>query len=53
MNCILCISYKNDPEILAMTNLVSAYERNDIKAFEKILKDNKKTILDDPFIRGK
>eukprot|EP01114_Cavostelium_apophysatum_P003899 TRINITY_DN1403_c0_g1_i1.p1 TRINITY_DN1403_c0_g1~~TRINITY_DN1403_c0_g1_i1.p1 ORF type:complete len:472 (-),score=153.27 TRINITY_DN1403_c0_g1_i1:57-1397(-) len=43
--------YKNDAEILAMTNLVSAYERSDIKAFEKILKDNKKTILDDPFIR--
>jgi len=43
--------YKNDPEILAMTNLVSAYERSDIKAFEKILKDNRKTILDDPFIR--
>jgi len=43
--------YKNDPEILAMTNLVTAYERSDIKAFEKILKENKKTILDDPFIR--
>lgn len=34
-----------------MTNLVAAYERSDIKAFEKILKDNKKTILDDPFIK--
>jgi len=43
--------YKNDAEILAMTNLVGAYERSDIKAFEKILKENKKTILDDPFIR--
>jgi len=43
--------YKNDTEILAMTNLVGAYERSDIKAFEKILKENKKTILDDPFIR--
>eukprot|EP01132_Coremiostelium_polycephalum_P004662 gene4662-5824_t len=43
--------YKNDPDILAMTNLVSAYERNDIYAFEKILKDNRKTIMDDPFIR--
>jgi len=43
--------YKNDSEILAMTNLVSAYERSDIKSFEKTLKDNKKTILDDPFIR--
>lgn len=43
--------YKNDTEILAMTNLVSAYERSDIKSFEKILKDNKKTILEDAFIK--
>ncbi|EGG20028.1 proteasome component region PCI domain-containing protein [Cavenderia fasciculata] len=43
--------YKNDPDILAMTNLVSAYERNDIYAFEKILRDNRKTIMEDPFIR--
>lgn len=34
-----------------MNNLVSAYERDDIKTFEKILKENKKLILDDPFIR--
>lgn len=43
--------YKNDPEIVAMTNLVGAYERHDIAAFEKILKDNRKTIMDDNFIR--
>lgn len=43
--------YKNDTEILAMTNLVSAYERSDIKAFEKILKDNRKTILEDSFMK--
>jgi len=43
--------YKSDPEIVAMTNLVSAYERNDIKAFEKVLKDNKATILEDAFMR--
>lgn len=43
--------YKNDPEILAMTNLVSAYQNNDIKEFEKILKTNRKTIMDDLFIR--
>lgn len=43
--------YKNDPEIVAMTNLVGAYERHDIAAFEKILKDNRRTIMDDPFIR--
>jgi len=43
--------YKNDSEIVAMNSLVSAYEKNDIKAFEKILKDNKKTIMDDTFMR--
>ena len=30
--------YKNDVEILAMTNLVTAYQNNDINEFEKILK---------------
>jgi COP9 signalosome complex subunit 2 len=43
--------YKSDPEIVAMTNLVGAYERHDIAAFEKILKENRKTIMDDSFIR--
>ncbi|XP_040583938.1 COP9 signalosome complex subunit 2 isoform X2 [Lepeophtheirus salmonis] len=43
--------YKNDPEILAMTNLVSAYQNNDINEFEQILKTNRPTIMDDLFIR--
>ncbi|XP_023219993.1 COP9 signalosome complex subunit 2 [Centruroides sculpturatus] len=43
--------YKNDPEILAMTNLVSAYQNNDINEFETILKTNRRNIMDDPFIR--
>lgn len=43
--------YKNDSEILAMTNLVTAYQNNDINDFEKILKINRQTIMDDPFIR--
>ena len=43
--------YKNDPEILAMTNLVMAYQNNDINEFEKILKNNRKNIMDDLFIR--
>merc|ERR1711990_1394867 len=43
--------YKNDPEILAMTNLVSAYQNNDISDFEKILKQNRQTIMEDAFIR--
>jgi len=43
--------YKNDPEITAMTGLIGAYERSDIKAFEKIIHDNKKTLLDDSFVK--
>ena len=33
--------YKGDPEVLAMTNLVAAYQANDILAFEKILRTNR------------
>lgn len=33
--------YKNDNQVLAMTDLVQAYQRNDISAFERILKTNK------------
>ncbi|XP_077296162.1 COP9 signalosome complex subunit 2 alien isoform X1 [Arctopsyche grandis] len=43
--------YKNDPEILAMTNLVVSYQNNDINEFESILKHNRNNIMDDPFIR--
>ncbi|CAG8558164.1 911_t:CDS:2 [Paraglomus brasilianum] len=34
-----------------MTNLVGAYQRKEIREFEKILRDNRATIMDDPFIR--
>ncbi|KAI8339421.1 PCI domain-containing protein [Chlamydoabsidia padenii] len=44
--------YKNDKEIAAMTNLVMAYQRKEIKEFEKILKDNHAAIMGDPFIRA-
>jgi len=43
--------YKNDRDIVAMTNLVSAYQNNDISEFEKILQTNRSNIMDDPFIR--
>lgn len=43
--------YKNDPEILAMTNLVSAYQNDDINEFERILQKHRDNIMDDPFIR--
>ena len=33
--------YKNDLEVTAMTDLVQAYQRNDINSFEKILKANR------------
>ena len=41
--------YKNEPRIAAMTDLVDAYQRDDIHRYEKILQTNK-DILEDPFI---
>ena len=41
--------YKNDPRIAAMTELVDAYQREDIHQYELILQNNK-DLLDDPFI---
>jgi len=43
--------YKNDPEVLAMTNLIEAYQKNEINAFEDVLRTNRKAIMDDAFIR--
>ncbi|EJF67104.1 PCI-domain-containing protein [Dichomitus squalens] len=44
--------YKNDPQIKAMTDLVDAYQRREVHAAEKILRDNKATIMDDSFIKS-
>lgn len=41
--------YKNDPRIAAMTELVDAYQRDDIHQYETILIKNK-DLLADPFI---
>jgi len=41
--------YKNDPRISAMTDLVDAYQRDDIHEYEKILQNNP-DLLKDPFI---
>ncbi|KAI7004093.1 COP9 signalosome complex subunit, partial [Hortaea werneckii] len=41
--------YKNDPRIVAMTELVDAYQRDDITQYEKVLKQNQ-DLLADPFI---
>lgn len=43
--------YKADPEISAMTSLVGAYQRNDIKEFEAVLGTHRKAIMEDGFIR--
>jgi len=41
--------YKNEAEIVVMSNLVSAYEKMENKKFEDLLKH--KSIQEDPFIR--
>ncbi len=41
--------YKNDPRISAMTDLVDAYQRDDIHQYESVLNNNK-DLLADPFI---
>lgn len=43
--------YKDDPEIVAMTNLVQAFHGNEIRKFEGILKRNEGNIMDDDFVR--
>ncbi|KAG7670147.1 putative COP9 signalosome complex subunit 2 [Nannochloris sp. 'desiccata'] len=42
--------YRSDPEVAAMTSLVEAYQSGDIKAFERVVRTNRSTILDDPFV---
>lgn len=42
--------YKDHPEIKAMTDLVRAYQGNDINGFEKILQANQKNLMEDPFV---
>ena len=41
--------YKNDPRVSAMTDLVDAYQRDDIQKYESVLQKNK-DVLADPFI---
>ncbi|XP_056631431.1 COP9 signalosome complex subunit 2-like [Diorhabda sublineata] len=42
--------YKNEPEVKTMTDLISAFQNNDMKAFEKIFQENKGSLMADPFI---
>lgn len=44
--------YRDDPEIVVMTNLVKAFHNNDIQTFERILRQNQGRIMDDEFIRA-
>lgn len=44
-------AHRDDPEIVAMTNLVQAFHNDDIKSFEKILNMNEGRIMDDEFVR--
>uniref|UniRef100_A0A915EIC4 COP9 signalosome complex subunit 2 n=1 Tax=Ditylenchus dipsaci TaxID=166011 RepID=A0A915EIC4_9BILA len=43
--------FRNEPEIVAMTKLVAAYQNNDVNLFEQILADNHDAVMDDPFIK--
>jgi COP9 signalosome complex subunit 2 len=43
--------YRNEPQIQAITGLVEAYQQGDIAKFERVLRCNRQTILEDPFIR--
>lgn len=43
--------YRDDPEIVAMTNLVHAFHNNEIQTFERILRRNEGRIMDDEFVR--
>ncbi|KAL3277406.1 hypothetical protein HHI36_012755 [Cryptolaemus montrouzieri] len=42
--------YKNDPEIKAMTNLISAFQNNNMEEFERIFQENKQSLMGDQFI---
>ena len=44
--------YKNDKNVMAMTDLLNAYQRNEINEFEGILKRNRTSIMEDSFIRN-
>ena len=43
--------YKYDQEIAAVTNLINAYQVGDLDTFENVLTENRKSIMDDPFMR--
>jgi len=44
--------YKSDPEVVAMTGLVAAYQDNRIDHFERLLRQHRREIMGDAFIAG-
>lgn len=44
--------YKSNPQIKAVTDLVTAYQRREVHEAEKILRENQSTFTDDPFIKS-
>ena len=44
--------YKTNPQIKAVTDLVTAYQRKEVHEAEKILRENQSTFTDDPFIKS-
>ncbi|EPY50886.1 COP9/signalosome complex subunit Csn2 [Schizosaccharomyces cryophilus OY26] len=43
--------YKENPHVFAMTKLVEAYQKRDIKEVEKVLHEHRQDIMEDEFIR--
>jgi len=43
--------FRNEPDIVVMTQLVTAYQRNDIEKFEQVVRSNQAVVMDDPFIK--
>jgi COP9 signalosome complex subunit 2 len=44
--------YKQDPEVAAMTDLVAAYQANDLARFERVLQGNAAAVRGDSFVRA-
>lgn len=43
---------KTDPEVVPVVDLRKAFDYDDIRKFEKVLKSSEKTLLTDPFIKS-
>lgn len=43
-------AYKDDPQIVAMTNLIDAYQKSDLATFDRVLNSNHRAITSDAFV---